>query len=309
MKKCGRCQSENFDDQKFCSLCGKELTQPVSLDLYAPGTLPVREVPEPAPLLPEQRAYQHFLEAKDQIQQRNLDRAIEEFQSALRICPGDPMITRLLKKTQDALQRAGATTRRGPPSDGADRATGSRSTGPTASAPGAPEGRAGAFGAAPARAGTPRTSTAPGGSTMSRAPAVPVAPVTFSTLANLSSRDSPYRPAPALPVARPEGARAPSAPARGRPTARAGASRSTVPPGEAAPAPARAHELRPVEPPEDRPAPHTGRFLELYARSPSLSPSLVMDGRSEEGMREVAVNLLILGGFLTFGLLLLLVQF
>jgi len=55
-----------------------------------------------------------------------------------------------------------------------------------------------------------------------------------------------------------------------------------------------------------RVAPHTGRFLELYDRAPSLSPALALDGRSDEGIREVMVNLLILGGFLIFGFLLLL---
>jgi hypothetical protein len=55
-----------------------------------------------------------------------------------------------------------------------------------------------------------------------------------------------------------------------------------------------------------RVATHTGRFLELYERSPSLSPALALDGRSDEGFKEIAVNLLILGGFLMFGFLLLL---
>lgn len=301
MKKCSRCSAENFEDQKFCNLCGRELTARIALDLYA-GNAPKPTPPTvEEPLTPEAAAYQHFVRAKDEIAQRNLDGAIAEFKKALAACPGDPMIERLLKKTEEARDRAQVPPRPAEP----PRAPRTLSAGPRPGASIAPN-------SAPPRAHASLVGD----------PASPVAqpprprssvPLTHDVSASAAIDDvdamPPLRRGGMHPGVNDTPAKAPArrapAPQASIPSA-ARVSPKAAPVHQASVTRGFKGKATEAESAGTRVAPHTGRFLELYERAPTLSPALALDGRGDESVREIAVNLLILGGFLMFGFLLLL---
>lgn len=305
MKKCSRCQADNFEDQKFCNLCGKELKPRLNLDTAAVA-LPNSPSRPSQQGQPQQRAYQHFLKAKDAIKIRNLPVAVGHFQAALALCPSDPMIRRLLQKTIDAHEKAKQMARA--------TGLGPRSA-PTGSPPLPPRAEK------PARVGSgsgirempsPRTALTsgrtavtnpwdePSSEPMQTRPVPAVAPSIpgLDPSPGKTTRSSP-------PLPRMTGATEPKRPASEpvhspgpRPAERTGDSlrskgRSTPVPGAAA------------AEPKPRSASQTGRFLESYGKAPGLSPALLLDAR-DEGMKEILVSFLILGSFVAFGFLLLL---
>ncbi|MBI4860832.1 MAG: hypothetical protein HY815_11320 [Candidatus Riflebacteria bacterium] len=271
MKKCSRCQAENFEDQKFCNLCGRELTQRISLDLVGtdptsgkgdrPRTAaPAAESPPPTKSPAERLAYQHFLLAKEEVKRKNLDGAVREFQAALAACPGDPMIERLLQKPMDARDKARAQAQAARSARGGVQASRSGS------------------GARPAVGGG-RAAAA-----LAEAPE--------------AEWDQPLPGIPSRARGQPQ-------PARTAPRVTAHAHHHE---------PSTLHRKGRADPSagdgsvegDTRPTGHTGRFLEVYSRTPTLSPAMMMDGRSDDGIKEIAVSVLMLAGLVAFGFLLLL---
>jgi len=293
MKQCARCQAENFEDLKFCSLCGKELTGKIVLDVYGSGPLPARETDVPTPTMPEERAYQHFLNAKEHISKRDLDRAVLEFEAALKLCPKDPMIQRLLQKTLEAKNKGNGAIRSsgsmakssGTPVLGPDLSL-SNSKSPTTPLRSTQEGSKGDV--TVNRAAQPRGFESYGLEPDTGNRSVPSA-------ARSRSTDSSPSPS-ALLAAHASGI----------------SSKKEEPVGSKDQRPTKRSRLAELLQAKgskevgERQAPQTGRFLEVYSRTPALSPALMIDNRSDDGFKELAVSALMLGSFLVFGFLLLL---
>jgi hypothetical protein len=280
MKQCGRCQAENFDDQKYCSLCGKELTSRIVLDVHGGQPLLQPDSETPSKPKPAQRAYEHFVKAKECIAERDLDGAVAQFQEALTLCPKDPMIERLLAKTIEAKNSVkGREQQPSRPRTGVQAAAAGRPA-EVARPPENPAQRS--------RVNRPVRGLPMAEPRASSGPAQVVRPSSEITWPDLSTRTSSSVPARQSPpgLAHHE----PVHELPGSPT------RS----GRGSDAPPRASTAG------SKPSPHTGRFLEVYSRTPTLSPALLIDGPSEDGFREIAVSVLMLGAFLVFGFLLLL---
>lgn len=346
LKKCSRCQADNFAHLKFCKLCGRELNQRVALDLH-PTPLPALRplVTEPAPrdfaseassasqrsvgvhVSPHDgparpalsdgatRAYEHFRAAKEKIRQRDLPSAVAEFEHALALCPGDSMIERLLMRTREALDNERPGASRGLYESAAVRSVSRAAHGESHGGLATHGGHGAGLAPGMVLSGTLDMESGRPAESMHR-------PQAGGSMAMLPESGHSGAPAPRSDSRRPS-----QGPGSGPPAAQ----RSTRPSRETSPAAAqssRSGEAR-ASRSQARPEPGnseragrgiegspqgswmarlaaTTRFLEAHPKTPSMSPALVMDQPGESAMMELAVGLLILGGFVAFGYLLML---
>jgi hypothetical protein len=295
MKKCSRCQAENFEDQKFCNLCGKELAKALNLEIPTPAGPPARK-PQAPERNAEQKAYQHFLQAKEEIKRKDLPTAIRHFQAAVALCPSDPAIKQLLQKTVDAYERAkNAQKAAGPaarPTPPAPRAEPPRMRNPlTDSHPGLPARETASWedSVSETRAHSRMSTTIPG---LDPEPSVSRMSRTSSGVHRTTNPGEPVRRSGSHELPPPMKSQEPPAEPP-RPKSRISGAHVQA-----------AAALKEKES-KSRPTSTTGRFLEAYGRAPGFSPALALDAR-DEGMKEILVSFLILGSFVAFGFLLLL---